>query len=288
MKTKTFDVTALGRIFSFVTPYRRRFYFSIFLAIALAAIAPLRPYLIEVTVNDYIQHDMIRMLILITEWQIGLIILETVLRFYFTFITAWLGQSVVRDLRVTIFDKILRLNLAQFDTTPLGTLTTRTINDIETINDIFAEGLIPIVADLLSIVAVLVSMCWMNWRLTLVCLAPFPVLVVATYYFKETVNRSFIRVRNAVAALNAFVQKTGSLAVSGASTKNTGTPTSGPFSLTPSFFRSSKSSSPCRSASWSGTGRIRPWIPFFRTSNACPVRSLPSSCCSICCSGPCG
>lgn len=204
---KIFDFSALRRVFQFVAPYRRRFYFSIFLAIALAAIAPLRPYLIEVTVNDYIQHDKVRMLILITEWQIGLIIIETILRFYFTFITAWLGQSVVKDLRVTIFNKILRLNLAQFDTTPIGTLTTRTINDIETINDIFAEGLIPIVADLLTIVAVLISMCWMNWRLTLVCLIPFPVLVVATYYFKESVNRSFIRVRNAVAALNAFVQE---------------------------------------------------------------------------------
>jgi ATP-binding cassette subfamily B protein len=204
---RPFDVKALARVFTFVKPYRKRFYFSIFLAIALAAIAPLRPYLIEITVNDYIQHDLVKALIRITEWQVGLIILETALRFYFTFITAWLGQSVVKDLRVTIFDKILRLNLAQFDTTPIGTLTTRTINDIETINDIFAEGLIPIVADLLSIVAVLVSMCWMNWRLTLVCLIPFPVLIVATYYFKESVNRSFIRVRNAVAALNAFVQE---------------------------------------------------------------------------------
>ena len=202
-----FDFSVLKRVFTFVAPYRGRFYWSIFLAIALAVIAPLRPYLIEVTVNNYIQHSKVRMLILITEWQLGLIVLETILRFYFTFVTSWLGQSVVKDLRVTIFEKILRLNLSQFDTTPIGTLTTRTINDIETINDIFAEGLIPIVADMLSIVAVLVSMCWMNWRLTLVCLIPFPVLMVATYYFKESVNRSFIRVRNAVAALNAFVQE---------------------------------------------------------------------------------
>ena len=204
---RIFDFSVLKRVFTFVAPYKKRFYFSIFLAIALAVIAPLRPYLIELTVNDYIQHSKVKMLILITEWQLGLVILETILRFYFTFITAWLGQSVVKDLRVTLFEKILRLNLAQFDTTPIGTLTTRTINDIETINDIFAEGLIPIVADMLSIVAVLVSMCWMNWRLTLVCLIPFPVLLVATYYFKESVNRSFIRVRNAVAALNAFVQE---------------------------------------------------------------------------------
>jgi ATP-binding cassette subfamily B multidrug efflux pump len=206
-RKRIFDFSVLSRVFTFVAPYRRRFYLSILLAIVLAIIAPLRPYLIEITVNDYIQHDKIRMLILITEWQVGLIIVETLLRFYFTFLTSWLGQSVVKDLRVAIFEKILRLNLSQFDTTPIGTLTTRTINDIETINDIFAEGLIPIVADMLSIVAVLVSMFWMNWRLTFVCLIPFPILLVATYYFKESVNKSFIRVRNAVAALNAFVQE---------------------------------------------------------------------------------
>lgn len=206
-RKRIFDFNVLSRVFTFVAPYRKRFYLSILLVLVLAIIAPLRPYLIEITVNDYIQHDKIRMLIFITEWQIGLIIVETLLRFYFTFLTSWLGQSVVKDLRVAIFEKILRLNLSQFDTTPIGTLTTRTINDIETINDIFAEGLIPIVADMLSIIAVLVSMFWMNWKLTFVCLIPFPILLVATYYFKESVNKSFIRVRNAVAALNAFVQE---------------------------------------------------------------------------------
>ncbi len=206
-RKRIFDLSVLSRVFTFVAPYRRRFYLSILLALVLAIIAPLRPYLIEITVNDYIQHDKIKMLIFITEWQVGLIIVETLLRFYFTFLTSWLGQYVVKDLRVAIFEKILRLNLSQFDTTPIGTLTTRTINDIETINDIFAEGLIPIVADMLSIIAVLVSMFWMNWKLTFVCLIPFPILLVATYYFKESVNRSFIRVRNAVAALNAFVQE---------------------------------------------------------------------------------
>jgi ATP-binding cassette subfamily B multidrug efflux pump len=206
-RKRIFDFSVLTRVFTFVAPYRKRFYLSILLAVVLAVIAPLRPYLIEITVNDYIQHDKIKLLILITEWQVGLIILETILRFYFTFLTSWLGQSVVKDLRVAVFEKVLRLNLSQFDTTPIGTLTTRTINDIETINDIFAEGLIPIVADMLSIIAVLVSMFWMNWRLTFVCLIPFPILLVATYYFKETVNKSFIRVRNAVAALNAFVQE---------------------------------------------------------------------------------
>jgi ATP-binding cassette subfamily B protein len=108
---------------------------------------------------------------------------------------------------VSTYDKILHLNLSQFDKTPIGTLTTRTINDIESVNDIFSDGLIPIIADLLSIASVLTYMFLVDWKLTLVCLAPFPFMIIATYFFKESVNKSFIKVRNAVAALNAFVQE---------------------------------------------------------------------------------
>ena len=113
----------------------------------------------------------------------------------------------MRDLRNTTYNKILHLNLSQFDKTPIGTLTTRTINDIESVNDIFSDGLIPIIADLLAIISVLSYMFWADWRLTLVCLAPFPFLIIATYFFKESVNKSFIKVRNAVANLNAYVQE---------------------------------------------------------------------------------
>ena len=147
------------------------------------------------------------MLIRITLFQIALLLIETLLRFVFSYYTAWIGQRVVKDLRTQVFDKILHYNLRQFDRTPIGTLTTRTVNDIETISDIFAEGFIPILGDLLTIVSVLISMFVLNWKLTLICLIPFPVLIVGTYFFKESVNRSFRRVRNAVAALNAFVQE---------------------------------------------------------------------------------
>ena len=143
----------------------------------------------------------------ITIIQLALLIIETVCRFIFTFFTASLGQSVVKDMRVATYKKVIDLNLSQYDKTPIGTLTTRTINDIESINDIFSDGLIPIIADLLSIIAVLSYMFYVDWKLTLVCMAPFPALIVATYFFKESVNLSFIRVRNAVAQLNAFVQE---------------------------------------------------------------------------------
>jgi len=207
VKKKIFDFSLLRRVFGYVSPYKSKFYWSLVSAIALALITPVRPWLIQVTVKDYIANRAIEMIIWMTVIQIGLLLVETAIRFYFSYVTAWLGQTVVRDLRVRVYKKILGLNLRQFDKTPIGTLTTRTINDIEAINDIFSDGLIPIIADLLSIVSVVCVMLFVDWKLTLICLAPFPILIVATYYFKETVNKSFIRVRNAVASLNAFVQE---------------------------------------------------------------------------------
>jgi ATP-binding cassette subfamily B multidrug efflux pump len=214
---KVFDVSLLRRVLQFASPYKNKFYISLALAIILALFSPIRPYLVQLTINKYIKNgvegsplvkdQMGEMIIWITIIQIGLLLLESAFRFYFSFLTAWLGQTVVKDLRVNVYQKILGLNLSQFDKTPIGTLTTRTINDIESINDIFAEGLIPIIADLLSIVCILFFMFYVDWRLTLICLAPFPFLLVATWVFKESVNKSFIRVRNAVARLNAFVQE---------------------------------------------------------------------------------
>ncbi|MFN4285313.1 MAG: ABC transporter ATP-binding protein [Lacibacter sp.] len=202
-----FNLQQLRRVLQYATPYKGRYYGAVVLAVVLALMAPVRPWLINYTVNEYIRHNMAEMLIRITLFQIAFIVIETVFRFLFSYYTAWLGQRVVKDLRVQVFDKVLHYNLRQFDHTQVGTLTTRTINDIETISDIFAEGFIPILADLLTIVAVLFTMFYLNWQLTLVCLIPFPLLLVGTYYFKESVNKSFRRVRNAVAALNAFVQE---------------------------------------------------------------------------------
>ncbi len=214
---KFFDFDLLKRVLRFAKPYKRRFYWSIALAIILAAFTPVRPILIQLTVDDYIAGDKTRtffnglsiteMLVLITIIQIVFLFVETILRFYFSYITAWLGQNVVKDLRVKVYKKVLSLNLSQFDKTPIGTLTTRTVDDIERINDVFADGLIPIIADLLSIICVLTYMFWADAKLTLIALVPFPILIIATYYFKESVNKSFHRVRNAVAQLNAFVQE---------------------------------------------------------------------------------
>ena len=206
-KKTFFDFALLKRVFRYAAPYKQKFYISVLLAILLAIITPVRPMLVQLTVNEYITNELAGMLVRITLIQIGLILVETVMRFFFSYITAVLGQSVVRDMRVATYKKIMHLNLSQFDKTPIGTLTTRTINDIESINDIFSDGLVPIIADMLSIACVLAYMFYTDPQLTLIALIPFPIMIIGTYYFKESINRSFHKVRNAVAALNAFVQE---------------------------------------------------------------------------------
>jgi ATP-binding cassette subfamily B protein len=224
-KKNNFSFSLLQKIFFFVKPYHTFFKISIVLAIVMAFFAPIRPYLIQLTIDKVTKPNIqmpewlnvlvfhadvqlpVQFILYITIFQIVFIIVESAIRFSFTFLTSWLGQNVVKDLRVAVFKKIVALPLKQFDTTPIGTLTTRTINDIESINDIFSDGLIPIISDLLIIIFTLATMFWMDWRLTLIALIPFPFLIVATYFFKESVNKSFVSVRNAVAQLNAFVQE---------------------------------------------------------------------------------
>ncbi|GAA4467816.1 ABC transporter ATP-binding protein [Nemorincola caseinilytica] len=204
---KKFDLKQLRRIFSFTGPYRRTLYLVAILAIVLSILSPLRPYLIKVSVDRYIGQNMLKGLIWISVVQLGLLMAESLLRFWFSYRANWLGQTVVNDIRNTVFRKILFQNVSFYDRTPIGQLTTRTINDIEAVNDIFSEGIISIVADVLTILAIITVMLVTDWRLTLVCLATFPLLILATWWFKEAVNKSFQRVRNAVAALNAFAQE---------------------------------------------------------------------------------
>ena len=224
-KKQLFNYSLFGRLYQYVRPYRRPFYLCVALSLFLAVVAPMRPFLIQLTVDKatgktghvpgWLQlfipsgklSSTAAFIMSVTVFQLVFLLVETAARFIFSYLTSWLGQSVVKDLRVSVFDKITHLQLRQFDRTPIGTLTTRTINDIESINEIFTDGFIPIVADLLTIVFTLGTMFYVNWKLALVALVPFPILLAATYYFKEAVNRSFIKVRNAVAALNAFTQE---------------------------------------------------------------------------------
>ncbi len=206
-KKKVFDLHLLRRIFSFTHPYRSTLMLTVSLAVVLAVVTPLRPYLIQYSVDKYVGGHNLKWLIIISVIQLGILIVESLLRFWFMYRINWLGQTVVNDMRKAVFHKILYQDIAYYDRTPIGTLTTRTINDIESLNDVFSEGIISIMADVLTIIAIITVMLFTDWRLTLVCLSTFPILIVATYVFKESVHKSFQRVRNAVAQLNAFVQE---------------------------------------------------------------------------------
>ncbi|MEO0340711.1 MAG: ABC transporter ATP-binding protein [Bacteroidota bacterium] len=167
----------------------------------------IRPYLVQVMVDEYIfKYDLpglTRMALLF----IGVLFLHAILQYSFIFSTNLLGQSVIRDLRVDVFRHLTSLKLTYFDRTPIGTSTTRTINDIETINTVFSQGVITIIADLLTLFAVLGIMLYTSWKLTLICLVTMPFLLVATYIFKEKVKKSYQRVRTQISKMNAFLQE---------------------------------------------------------------------------------
>jgi ATP-binding cassette subfamily B protein len=202
-----YDWPLLKRIVGLARPYRVHFAVASMLAIAIAIISPLRPYLIQYTVDNYVLRFNSEGLFDMSMILVGMLVIESLLQYGFIYITSWLGQSVIRNLRVRVFGHVVGLRLQYFDRTPIGTVTTRTINDVETINNIFSQGLVQIVADLLTIIAIIAFMLATNWKLTLVSLATFPLLIYSTYVFKESIKSAFQKVRNQVAKLNAFTQE---------------------------------------------------------------------------------
>ncbi|MEM9258639.1 MAG: ABC transporter ATP-binding protein [Bacteroidota bacterium] len=204
---KKFDVHLLGRVLALAKPHAGVAALAVGLAVLLAPLAIARPRLIQKMVDDYVFIGDIDGL---TFWAMviaGLLIVESLCRYAFIYSSNWLGQSVIRDLRVRVFQHINSLRLSYFDKTPIGTSTTRTINDIQSINSIFTEGVITILADLLSIFAVLAVMISTSWRLTLICLTTMPFLMLASYLFKEAVKKSYQRVRTQIQKMNAFLQE---------------------------------------------------------------------------------
>ncbi len=202
---KALDWKLLGRVMHYVRPYRGTFILSVFLTVFLAGNAILQPILIQKTLDDYILKDDYSGLVFMVELMIGQLIVQTVAQYYQTYITNWLGESVIRDLRIDIFNHITSLRLKFFDRTPIGVLITRTVSDLETIADIFSEGLISIMGDMLLVVAVIGCMLFKDWKLALVTLIPMPFLFLSTYVFKEAIKSSFQEVRTQVAHLNTFL-----------------------------------------------------------------------------------
>ncbi len=201
------DFQVLKRLFKFVQPYKAQFYGLILLTVLLGVVAPLRPYLIQITLdNDVATGDykgMVNMIYLL----IGLLFVQAIVQYLHTYLSGWLGQFIIRDIRVKLYSHLVKLKLKFFDRTPIGQLVTRTISDIETLADVFSEGLAAMVGDLLQLVFILGLMIYTDWKLALISLSTLPILILSTYIFKEKIKVAFNDVRNAVSNLNTFVQE---------------------------------------------------------------------------------
>ncbi|MEY3855173.1 MAG: hypothetical protein RIS68_1187 [Bacteroidota bacterium] len=173
----------------------------------MAAVSPAIPLLIRYTLDHYVSADKMQELIQMFGYMIAVLFLQTGLQFSTSYLAGFLGQTVIRDIRVQLYAKIVHLKLSFFDATPIGRLVTRTVSDIETLNDVFSEGLASIAGDLLQLFLVIGVMFYTDWRLTLVILATVPFMIFSTYVFKEYIKKSFNEVRLAVANLNSFVQE---------------------------------------------------------------------------------
>lgn len=201
------DFKVLKRLMQFVKPYQARFNMLLVLTLLLGLLTPLRPMLIQrtldkdVAVGNY--WGMVNMMLLI----IGLLVIQTVVQYSHTYISGRIGQFVIRDLRIQLYQHIVNLRLRFFDKTPIGRLVTRTISDVESLADVFSEGLAAMAGDLLQIIFILGFMFFTDWRMALVSLSTIPLMLISTYVFKEKIKVAFNEVRNAVANLNSFVQE---------------------------------------------------------------------------------
>jgi len=201
------DKDLLFRVLKTTRPYKSLFIKSIILAIVVTPFTIIQPFIIQKMVDNNIVGGHKEGLITMAVLFVVILIISVILKYYFIYLTAKLGQSVVKDLRLKVYNQITHLKLRYFDTTPIGTSTTRTINDIEAINDVFAQGIITIIADFLTLIAVLGLMFYTSWRLTLIVLITMPFLILTVYIFKEKVKVSYQKVRAQIAVMNAFLQE---------------------------------------------------------------------------------
>ena len=207
MKAKAFDTRLFKRILHYTKPYQWRFNGVVVFAISLSLFSALRPYLLKQTVDSYIQkEDASGLLLYITLMGIVLL-LEVFSQFYFVYWANWLGQDIVKDIRVKLFKHILSFRMKYFDLVPVGQLVTRSVSDIESIARIFSQGLFMIISDLMKMVVVLIFMFYMNWKLTWIVIVAMPILVYVTRIFQRKMQVAFEEVRAQIANMNTFVQE---------------------------------------------------------------------------------
>lgn len=204
---KIFDLNLFSKLMAFVKPFKGTYYFVLVAAILLSIFSTLTPYLLKITVDDYIRPKNYEGMLLFVGFMLGALLLEVIFQFLFVFYANWLGQKVIRDLRVQLFNKIIFFKMSYFDKTAVGRLVTRAVSDIETIASIFSQGLFMIIADLLKMVLVIGVMIYVDWRLTLIVFSILPIILYATRLFQKSMKKAFEEVRLQVANLNSFVQE---------------------------------------------------------------------------------
>ena len=204
---KVLDLTLLFRVIAFAKPYKKQFIIATISAILLSFLGPIRPMLINYAIDNFIIISDPENLLKITVLLIALLFCEGFIQFFYIYLSTWIGQNVILDLRKKIFKHIVSLKMSYFDKTPIGTLVTRAVSDIETIADIFSQGLLVIIAELLKLVIVIFFMFYTDWRLSIIALLTIPILLVATAWFKRNIKASFQAVRDKVSSINSFVQE---------------------------------------------------------------------------------
>jgi len=204
---KIVDLTVLKRLIGFIKPYQSKFYFLIFLTIITAVLGPIRPWIIQLTIDNHISVGDYQGLAKMTLFLLGLILLHAVVQYSHTYLSGWIGQNIIKDIRILLYRHLLKLRLKFYDNTPIGRLVTRNISDVETLAEVFSQGIAAMSGDILTILFILIFMFAENWKLTLISLATLPILLISTYIFKEKIKVTFNNVRNAVSNLNSFVQE---------------------------------------------------------------------------------
>jgi len=206
-KVSLFDRALFGKIMAYAKPYQGYYYLVMVSAILLSAFSTLTPYLLKVAVDDYITPRLYEGLLFFILIMLATLLLEVIFQYVFVYFANWLGQMIVKDLRATLFQKLIHFKMAYFDTSAVGRLVTRAVNDIETIASIFSQGLFMIIADFLKMGLVIFVMLYMNWELSLIVFSVLPVILYATRVFQKSMKKAFEEVRKEIANLNTFVQE---------------------------------------------------------------------------------
>src|ERR1035441_4124008 len=204
---KAYDARLMRRLVKYLAPYKWKVVVAIFITVVVSALGPLRPLLTMYAIDNYIMKDDFGGLTLIVAAIVGTLVVQSLILYAQTLLTAWIGQQTVYDLRRELFAHLQQLSMRFFDRNPVGRLITRITNDVEVLNDLFSSGIIMIVADVFVIFWIFIFMFATSWKLSLVVLTIFPLLLVATSVFRKRARESYREVRLLVARLNSFLNE---------------------------------------------------------------------------------